>query len=447
MKITDLKSKYESIPAERYPMRWLCESGIADGSGTDASGRDACGTDGCETRTGRRVVHIAGLGDVGRTLAAALTLLGGDRIERIGLYDLSPAQCGRMQRELGQISYPGGSRRTPEVVVAEADRLFDCDVFLFCATKAVPEVGSGVRDVRMAQYEANRPIVSAYARQAAQAGYTGLFGVVSDPVELLCMAALQASREAAGEPGQKKDCPGIKGPESGSTAKGPESGSAAKGPEGGSSAKGQPAHTGAGLHPYQIQGFGMGVMYARAAYYAKELTRRAETSAAMQRERAGRLTCCPASDIAAEALLRHLTDESMANAGPYAYFAREGRVYGQHGAFLTAANSTVPAHYDDTASRHLTALALQANKEVRDFGFKPYIAPALSSAALTVLAVLGGEWNDSAVYLGGLYFGARNRTLADRYEWEDSPLPEDLSVRIEAAYREIDTLEHGVSGK
>ena len=40
-------------------------------------------------------------------------------------------------------------------------------------------------EVRMAQYEANREILSVYGRQAADCGFKGLFGVVSDPVDLL----------------------------------------------------------------------------------------------------------------------------------------------------------------------------------------------------------------------------------------------------------------------
>ncbi len=300
----------------------------------------------------KKTVHIAGLGDVGRTLAEALVLTGGEEIGRIGLFDLQEKQCARMEQELGQVRFPCGSREVPEVFTVKAEELFACDVFLFCATKAVPEVGSGVEDVRLAQFEANKGIVAIYARQAAEEGFTGLFGVVSDPVELLCMAALKASRKA-----------------------------------------------GKGLDPRQIQGFGMGVMYARSLYFASKT---------------------PQKDL----------------------FSAEGRVFGQHGSNLVAANSLLPEHYDDRFSRELTEKALHANTDVRALGFKPYIAPACSSAALTLLAVLRGEWNDSALWLNGLYFGARCRTTEKGHEWEDVILPDQLFERVRDSYGRIDAMAH-----
>ena len=42
----------------------------------------------------------------------------------------------------------------PPVSVVDTDRLFDCDVFLFCASRFVPDTGVKTGDVRMAQYEA-----------------------------------------------------------------------------------------------------------------------------------------------------------------------------------------------------------------------------------------------------------------------------------------------------
>ena len=317
----------------------------------------------------RKVVHIAGLGDVGRTMAIGLTLEGGDVIERIGLFDLDPKQAARMAIELEQISYPCGSRRTPQVYPIGDSEIFDCDIFLFCATKSIPEVGSGVQDVRMAQYAANRGIVALYAKKAVEAAYDGLFGVVSDPVELLCRAALTASEEAA------------------------------------SALAGHP------LAPGQIRGFGLGVMYARAAYYARRIAR-------------GDITI--SNDKAADGA---------------SHFPREGRAFGPHGADLVIANSL--ENYDDELSREITRLTVQANHEVRGLGFKPFIAPALSSAALTVLGLIRGEWTDCSSYIGGIYFGARCRTVIDdaaAIEYETTPLPPALAERIEAAYRKLDEI-------
>ena len=108
----------------------------------------------------RKRVNIAGLGDVGLNLAMGLCLAGGEDISDIGLFDLNEKQCARLEAEFGQIAAPPGGRRIPDVRVIGDEALFDCDLFLFCATRAVPAVGSGVKDTRMAQFDANRGIVS-----------------------------------------------------------------------------------------------------------------------------------------------------------------------------------------------------------------------------------------------------------------------------------------------
>lgn len=296
----------------------------------------------------RKCIHIAGLGDVGRNTALGLALLGGEEIEKIGLYDLNEAQCRRMEMELSQIAAPPGGRRIPKVSVVSKEQMFACDVFLFCATKSVPALDSEVKDVRMAQYEANRGIVALYAQQAVLAGYRGLFVVVSDPVDLLCMEALRAGSEVQDE------------------------------------------KTG-GLTPDQIRGCGLGVMNARAAYYAGKYPE-------------------------------------------FSLYLQEGRAFGPHGKDLVIANSLNPEHYDDQCSRKLTELTVGANMEVRALGFKPFLAPAMSSAVLTILALIRGEWNYSAAYLNGLYFGALNRQTSEGVEWEEVPVPAPLYERLEKAF-------------
>ena len=62
-----------------------------------------------------------------------------------------------------------------------------------------------------------------------------------------------------------------------------------------------------------------------------------------------------------------------------------------------AANSI--EHYDDALSRELTERVVKANLEMRRLGFKPYVAPALSSGALSLLACLRGQWHCSSTYL------------------------------------------------
>ena len=50
-------------------------------------------------------------------------------------------------------------------------------------------------DVRMIQLEANGELVSMYASEAVKRGFSGIFAVVSDPVDPLCAIALKAGLE------------------------------------------------------------------------------------------------------------------------------------------------------------------------------------------------------------------------------------------------------------
>lgn len=161
-------------------------------------------------------VNLLALGDVGATLLMALKVLGGGLIERIGIYDVNPDVMSRFEIEMNQIGWPFGEKKLPEVVCLDEEDLFDCDMFVFCASKAVPPIGAG-GDVRMVQLAANSKIVSYYGRLAGEKNYKGIFAVVSDPVDPLCKAALLAS----------------------------------------------------GLQPGQVRGYGLGVMNKRAEYYAR----------------------------------------------------------------------------------------------------------------------------------------------------------------------------------
>ena len=300
--------------------------------------------------SGRRRVNLLAVGDVGGTLLTALKLLGGDCIERIGICDLNQKAVSRWAAEMGQVSWPWDYDALPEVEPVSDEDLFRCDVFLFAATRGVPPVGGGVRDVRMAQFSANRPLVEQYALQARQAGFRGLFIVLSDPVDPLCKAAYLASNQ--GEDGQ---------------------------------------WDGLGLRAEQIQGFGLGVMNARAAYYAKQDPR-------------------------------------------FRSFLTDGRSYGPHGQGLVIANSLT--HYDDGLSRELTDLVTTANLRIRELGFKPYVAPAISSGAMQLLLTLRRSWHCSSVAVGDVWFGVRNRLTAAGLEIETTSLPAPLFDRL----RETQTL-------
>lgn len=293
-------------------------------------------------------VNLLALGDVGSTLLLGLRLMGADVLDSIGICDVNEKAAARWEFEINQIAFPWNYDALPPVDVVPMDKLMDCDVFVFVASKGIPPVGSGVKDVRMAQYENNKAIVSQYAKQAREAGFKGLFCVVSDPVDALARAAWQASNTD-------------------------ENGS----------------FDGKGLRPEQVQGYGLGVMNARAAYYAK---RQPEL---------------------------------------FGDFLTEGRAFGPHGQDLVIANSI--ANYDDERSRALTKLAVTANMEMRALGYKPYVAPALSSGAISILLTLRGEWHYGAVYFGGIYMGCRTRYTAVGLETEVLDMPAALFERIRQA--------------
>ena len=170
-----------------------------------------------EPKKEKKRVHVMALGDVGSTLLLGLKLLGGDCIHTIGIFDVRKEFEARFEFEMNQVTHPGAYGGLPPVEIVPEEQLFACDVFVFCASRGVPPVSETKMDVRMAQYEANAGLVELYAKKAVAAGFCGLFAVVSDPVDPLCLAA-----EAAG------------------------------------------------LNPARIKGYGLGVMNARAAYYAKK---------------------------------------------------------------------------------------------------------------------------------------------------------------------------------
>ena len=278
-------------------------------------------------------VNIIAMGDVGGTVLLGLRLLGGEYISSIGIFDLNPAVTARYEREINQVSYPDG-RRMPKVEIISQEKCFDCDVFVFCATKAVPPLGENC-DVRMAQFEANKGLVELYANQAVAKNYQGLFAVVSDPVDPLCMCAACC-----------------------------------------------------GLRPMQIKGYGLGVMFARALYAAEEL-------------------------------------------GVDEVFREKGRAFGPHGADLVIADNI--DSYNNEVSLELTKRAVNSNLVTRESGFKPYIAPAMSSAAISILETIRGGMHYSSVYTGKVYLGCRNQLKDGCCVIEDMDLADALYERIEKA--------------
>ncbi|MEL7654869.1 MAG: lactate dehydrogenase [Bacillota bacterium] len=302
----------------------------------------------------KKRINVLGLGDVGGTLLTGLKLMGGDVISSIGIYN-NGNTAKRYEYEMNQTAFPWDYDRLPEVEIVEKDQLFDCDAFVFCASKSVPAVGSDITDVRMVQFEANREIIKEYAIMARNKKFKGLFAVVSDPVDPLCKTAyIESNKDDNGQLDYN------------------------------------------GLKPDQIQGYGLGVMNSRAAYYAKKDQR-------------------------------------------FRSFLSEGRAYGPHGNDLVIANSI--ENYNDDLSRELTKLTVEANLRTREIGYKPYIAPALSSGAISLLLTLRGEWHYSSTYLGGVFLGGRNRMTESGTELESLPLPEALYRRIETAYKKLENIQ------
>ena len=113
----------------------------------------------------------------------------------------------------------------------------------------------------------------------------------------------------------------------------------------------------------------------------------------------------------------------------FAAYLTEGRAFGPHGEDLVLANSI--DRYDDALSRELTERVAHANLEMRKLGFKPYVAPALSSGALSLLALLRREWHYSSVYMDDIFMGCRNRLTPDgTIETEHLTLPPALEARL-----------------
>ena len=299
---------------------------------------------GYKPKEGKKRVHVLAIGDVGSMLLTGLHLLGGDVISSIGICDISDKVTARWEFEENQIAYPWDYDAMPEVDVVDQDHLFDCDVFVFVASKGIPPVGSGVKDVRMYQFENNSKIIGHYAKMAREKNFKGLFCAVSDPVDPLAKTAfLESNKNEAGE------------------------------------------YDWMGLLPEQIQGFGLGVMNARAAYYAKRDPR-------------------------------------------FKQFLTEGRSFGPHGQDLVIADSI--ENYNDELSKELTNLTVTANLHMRAIGYKPFVAPAFSSGAISILMTLREQWHCGSVFLGGVYMGVKNRYTEHGLETETLALPDALYERI-----------------
>ncbi|ENJ9652541.1 lactate dehydrogenase [Clostridium botulinum] len=282
-------------------------------------------------------INIVGLGDVGGTLITGLRLLGEDCIDEIGIYDKDINKINRWEYECNQIQSPNLNLNLPKIKVLNEDEIFNCNMFVLCVSVGVPKIGNEIKDVRLVQFEGNSKIVSFYAKLAKEKKFKGIFAIVSDPVDFLCKSALEE-----------------------------------------------------GLAPEQVRGYGLGVMNARAAYYAGK-------------------------------------DPKLKN------YSIEGRAFGPHGEGLVIANSI--DNYDENLSDILTKKTREANLEIRSFGFKPYIAPALSSGSFSLIATIKSEWHYSATFLNGAFMGIRNKFINNTIELETyKNMPSNLLKKLEETH-------------
>ena len=64
-------------------------------------------------------------------------------------------------------------------------------------------------------------------------------------------------------------------------------------------------------------------------------------------------------------------------------------------------------------------------------------ADAISSAAISILLTIRGEWHYSSNYLGGIFMGSKNRSTVYGVELEHLPLPEQVLNRLQAVVDEL----------
>ena len=117
------------------------------------------------------------------------------------------------------------------------------------------------------------------------------------------------------------------------------------------------------------------------------------------------------------------------------------RVYGPHGQGLVCANCC-GGGYDAAISAELTEKTRTANLRVRELGFKPYLAPALSSAAVSILRLVRGQEHYGAVPLGGAYFGCVSRMTRFGPKLRREALAPALRAELEKTYAALEAFEY-----
>lgn len=148
-----------------------------------------------------------------------------------------------------------------------------------------------------------------------------------------------------------------------------------------------------GLSPNQIIGYGLGVMNARACFYSERLE-------------------------------------------GFTHYIREGTVFGPHGKGLIVADSM--DNYNDKKSLLLTEKTLNANLEIRAFGYKPFVAPSLSSGALSIIATISGDYFYGSSLMGQVYMGSKMKLGDCGLEIPKYNFDKQLEERLKETYKELE---------
>jgi hypothetical protein len=262
-----------------------------------------------------RTLGIFGLGRVGTAMLQAVTILPASW-KKIYLFDRTELRLEQLVFEMNQVALPG--RSFPEISRGRVDDYQHCDVLAFAASAPIPPLGSESKgDVRLRQYTANGEILRKLLDSLDRHNFRGKLAVVSDPVEHLTRLAV--------------------------------------------------LHKPAMMREADFFGLGLGVMYARARYFAR------------RRERHALHVC------------------------------------GTHGDLLEVINH--PLRYSPERSQQLTAQVRGAHLQMRKLGYIPFIAPALSSAALSLQALSRCRPFFASAWNGTMVWGSKLVPLPGAWGW------------------------------
>jgi hypothetical protein len=102
------------------------------------------------------------------------------------------------------------------------------------------------------------------------------------------------------------------------------------------------------------------------------------------------------------------------------------RIFGPHGSFIRVVNDIY--NFDKELSKKLSELTRDSNLEIRELGFKPYIAPSMSSGTLSILEYLRGNTTYASYPIEGIFYGTMG--YYDILQEQDVILKESLSDEI-----------------